>query len=250
MNSKILYLGDTALDNAASYLAAVMLHCDIAFDYIDSASPCSDRQLSEDCSALVISDYPASNFSQPQFQQIIAKTRAGMGLLMIGGWESFTGSCGGYQSAPLAQLLPVEMKATDDRINSFSPCLIRPEVEHPVTAGLPFATHSAAINGYNQFRGKENATTILSVKRYRAALVNGDFEFSLESLDPLLVVGQAGEGRVACYAGDVAPHWAGGFVDWGDRRLTLQAPGAGEVEIGNWYIQFFGNLIKWVSRNV
>lgn len=250
MNSKVLYLGDTALDNAASYLAAVMLHCDIAFDHIDSATSFADAQLTEDYAALVISDYPACNFAPIQLKQIVARTNAGMGLLMIGGWESFTGSGGGYQATSLAELLPVEMQSTDDRVNSFSPCMIRPDAEHPITAGLPFAKQAAAINGYNQFRAKERAQTILSVKRYRTAVLDGDFEFSEQSIDPLLVLDQVGEGRVACYAGDVAPHWAGGFVDWGDRRCMLQAPGAGEVEIGNWYIDFFGNLLKWVSRNV
>ena len=250
MSNKVLYLGDTALDAAASYLAGVLLHCNIPFDYVDSATACSDGQLAEDYRAVIISDYLASSFGPEHFEQLVAKTQGGMGLVMIGGWESFTGVGGDYANTPLAEILPVEMQHTDDRVNSFSPCMILPEVEHQITAGLPFASQAAAINGYNRLRAKPAATTILSVKRYHASFVNEDFEFSEQSVDPLLVVGQAGDGRVACYAGDVAPHWAGGFVDWGDQRHVLQAPAAGEVEIGNWYIEFFGNLIKWVSRQI
>ena len=47
MTDKVLYLGDTALDAAASYLAGVMLHCNIPFDYIDSATKCTDKQLDQ-----------------------------------------------------------------------------------------------------------------------------------------------------------------------------------------------------------
>ena len=40
----------------------------------------------------------------------------------------------------------------------------------------------------------------------------------------------------------------GGFVDWGDSRHVLCAEGAEEIEVGNWYVEFFGNLVKWVAR--
>ncbi len=39
-----------------------------------------------------------------------------------------------------------------------------------------------------------------------------------------LVVGQHGRGRTAALATDVAPHWVGGLVDWGDRA---RRPGGG-----------------------
>ena len=250
MTDKVLYLGDTVLNTAASYLAGVMLHCNIPFDYIDSATMCTDEQLDQDYCAVIISDYLSTSFRPEHFEQLIAKTQSGTGLIMIGGWESFTGVGGDYHSTPLAEILPVEMQDTDDRVNSFSPCMIRLEAEHPITAKLPFVTQSVAINGYNRLCAKPTAKTILSVKRYCVSFVDDDFEFSEQSVDPLLVVGQELNGRVACYAGDVAPHWAGGFVDWGDQRHVLQARGAGEVEIGNWYIEFFGNLIKWVSKQI
>lgn len=247
MSGKVLYLGDTALQSAASYLASVMQFHGIDFDYVASDVAFSASHLSEDYDALILSDYMAAMFAPADFEHILTRTRAGMGLLMIGGWESFTGLGGDYHDTPLASILPVAMKGSDDRVNSYAPCMIQPESDHPITAGLPFAEHAVAINGYNRFQSKEGCTTILSIKRYAATFAGGDFQFSPESLDPLLVVDHVGEGRVACYAGDVAPHWAGGFVDWGDRRHALQAEGADEVEIGNWYIDFFGNLVKWVA---
>jgi len=77
--------------------------------------------------------------------------------------------------------------------------------------------------------------------------VAGDFQFTRGEESPLLVVGQYGRGRVAALATDVAPHWVGGFVDWGDRRIT-QDVGGGFVEIGNWYAGFFRNLLVWTGQ--
>ena len=250
MNLKVLYLGDTALNAAASYLAGVLTHHGIAFDYVASDVAFCASQLSDDCDALIISDYMADKFAPADFENILTRVRHGMGLLMIGGWESFTGLGGDYHHTPLADILPVVMQGSDDRVNSYSPCMLQPEHDHPITSGLPFAEQAVAINGYNQWRAKHDAATILSVKRYSATFTDRDFQFSPRSLDPLLVVGHAGDGRVACYAGDVAPHWAGGFVDWGDRRYALQAEGAEEIEVGNWYVEFFGNLVKWVAKEL
>ncbi len=248
MSLKVLYLGDTTVHTAASYLAGVMLHHDIDFDYVSSDVAFDPAQLSHDYDAIIISDYMADRFARANFDGLLGCIRRGTGLLMIGGWESFTGLGGNYHDTPLADILPVVMKGSDDRVNSYTPCMIQPECDHPITRGLPFAEHAAAINGYNQLQAKEDATTVLSVKRYTAAFTDGDFQFSLRDLDPLLVVHIAGNGRVACYAGDVAPHWAGGFVDWGDRRHVLRAEESEEVEVGNWYVDFFGNLVKWVAQ--
>ncbi len=249
MSQKVLYLGDTTLPTAAGYLAGVMDHHGIDFDYVPSDVAFDATRLEGDCDALILSDYPSDRLAPADFEAIVDRNREGMGLLMIGGWESFTGLGGNYHDTQLADVLPVVMKESDDRVNSYAPCMIQPEDEHSITAGLPFAEHAAAINGYNQWQAKEDVTTLLSLKRYDAAFTDGDFQFTLRDHDPLLVVDIVRAGRVACYAGDVAPHWAGGFVDWGDRRLVLHAEGAEEVEVGNWYVEFFGNLVKWVAGN-
>ncbi len=53
-------------------------------------------------------------------------------------------------------------------------------------------------------------------------------------------------GRAAALATDVAPHWVGGFVDWGDDRVVQEVAG-GLMEFGNWYGQFFRNLVAWAG---
>ena len=64
---------------------------------------------------------------------------------------------------------------------------------------------------------------------------------------PLLVVGQHGQGRTAAIATDVAPHWVGGLVDWGDDRVTGQGDGADDVEVGDLYAQFWRQLLSFVK---
>lgn len=52
--------------------------------------------------------------------------------------------------------------------------------------------------------------------------------------------------RVAAYASDLAPHWCGGLVDWGERTLKLPvAPGIG-VQVGDFYARFIVSLVSWL----
>ena len=252
MNGKrVLYLGDTSLQTAGAYLAGVMDYHGIDFAYGDSSTPFSDDWLDRDHGLLIISDYPARNFQPAQLDSVVERVQSGdLALWMIGGWETYVGQGGDYHKTVLAGLLPLRMQDKDDRVNSFSPCMIRAESDHPIVKDLPFDREVAAINGYNKLRLADGAELILSLTRFSASWKGTQCVFTELSADPLLAVCSLGAGRVASYAGDVAPHWAGGFVDWGDRRLALQAKGAGDVEIGNWYLQFFGNIINWLLQDM
>ena len=79
-------------------------------------------------------------------------------------------------------------------------------------------------------------------------------DVSLELLEsfPFLVVDDAGAGRVAAFASDVAPHWIGGMVDWGAPRIFQELPKRlGNnlfVEIGCDYAKFFEQLVRWTGR--
>jgi len=138
------------------------------------------------------------------------------------------------------------MQASDDRRNSAQPCLLNKKADHPILNGLPW-DRPPGIGGYNAITPKPAATTLLTCVRFQARRVAADFHFTRGEESPLLIVGQYGSGRVAALATDVAPHWVGGLVDWGDRRIT-QPVGGGFVEIGNWYAQFFCNLLVWTGQ--
>jgi uncharacterized membrane protein len=125
-------------------------------------------------------------------------TRGGA-LLMIGGYMSFSGIGGRarYGASPIADLLPVALSETDDRIEvpeGFVATVVSPD--HPALAGVP--TTWPSLLGYNRFRATD-----------------GSSELVRRGADPILVVGDFGAGRTAAFASDLAPHWAPPeFVDW------------------------------------
>ncbi len=249
MTKQILYLGDTALKEAASYLAGIMEHHSISFDYLPSDATCHASMLKPGYRAIIISDYPARNFHPDAMRILPEKVLQGTGLLMIGGWESFTGLGGDYRDTPAGAALPVEMFPQDDRVNCAQPCLIEKRSDHPILSGLPFEKVVPGIGGYNRVRAKQGAVEILSSRRFLVTYGGGGFVFEPEPLaDPLLVVGASGKGRTAAFASDAAPHWVGGLVDWGDARVNACGAGANPVEVGNWYAALFGQMIRWVAQ--
>jgi hypothetical protein len=248
MNRHILYLGDTALREAACYLAGVMSHSGIPFDYAPSDNPFSDAWCDAPRRAVLLSDYPARNLSVAQQEELARRVADGMGLLMIGGWESFTGAGGDYGATALAEVLPVAMSASDDRVNWAHPCVVEKACDHPVLQGLPFDRACPSIGGFNRISVRPGADLILNGRRFTASNSSGRVELqAVDPPDPLLVLGRYGKGRVAAYASDVAPHWVGGMVDWGDSRVCACAEGSAAIEVGNWYVRFLSRLILWTA---
>ncbi len=248
MSKQILYAGDTLLSGAASYLAGIMHHHGISFDYLASDQRFDPSLTGQECRALILSDYPARNFGAGQFEALARRVEDGMGLLMIGGWESFTGEGGGYRGTAIGKALPVAMLEHDDRINCAQPCLVELHSTHPIVSDLPFDEVSPTIGGYNRVLAKAGGKLVLSARRFEARRKGRTFAITPGAeADPLLVTGHFGKGRVAAFTSDVAPHWVGGLVDWGDERVTACAEGAHPVEVGNWYARFFYQLIHWTA---
>jgi len=245
MSRSILYLGDDDLTAAAGYLGGVLTHYGMDFDHVPS-----DVELPDEAASgrklMIVSDYPAANFRQGQLHRIAEKTAEGMGLLMIGGWESFAGRDVQYTHTPLAEALCVTMSDSDDRVNCPQPCLVEKTAEHPILANLPFDA-PPGVGGYNRVAAKPEATTLLLARRYAVRAKGGQYLFHPGGADPLLVVGSCGRGRVAAFTSDVAPHWVGGLVDWGDRRIKAQARGGSPIEVGRWYAELLVNLVRWTA---
>ena len=125
--------------------------------------------------------------------------RRGGGLLMVGGYMSFSGIDGRarFGMSPLAEVLPVTMLAHDDRIEKPEGVSAHVELaDHPVLGGTP--SQWPLLLGYNRTVAKEESTVVVR---------GGE--------DPLLVVGEVGSGRTVAFASDFAPHWAPPeFVEW------------------------------------
>jgi uncharacterized membrane protein len=247
MPRRICYLGDDDLGQAAIYLAGIMTHFGLGFDHVPSTEKPPAGFDAKPYSLYVISDYPAGNFASGQLERLADRVAAGAGLAMFGGWESFHGRLGQYHRSPLADVLPVVMADADDRRNCAQPCLVNQVAEHPIVDGLPFRESPPAIGGFNAFRPKPAAELLLTAVQFSVIRSGEAFGFTRGEETPLLVVGRHGKGRTAALATDVAPHWVGGLVDWGDRRV-VQALGDGFIDVGNWYARFFRNLLVWTGR--
>lgn len=246
MTARICYLGDDHLGGAAAYLAGVMGHYGLAFDHVDSTRPPPDGFTSPPYALYVISDYPRGRFRAGQMEAIVDSVRRGAGLAMFGGWESFHGRLGEYGDSPIAEVLPVDLLPADDRRNCAQPCLVRPTGAHPITDGLPWE-RPPGIGGYNAIVPQTGSEVILVGVPFEVQQRAGRFEFTPGEEFPLLVTGSYGRGRTVALATDVAPHWVGGWVDWGPRRV-VQAVGEGFVEVGNLYAEFFRNLLRWAMQ--
>ena len=272
-----LYLGDDDMTRAAGYLSGIMLHHDIPFERVDSTAEPADDFGSTWYDGYILSDYPRKQFRDGQLERIWDAVKQGAGLLMIGGWESFFGQSGEYHDSVLAEVLPVNMAERDDRRNFSQPVMVMKHHDHPILDDLPW-DKPPFVGGLNQFSAKHDSVTLLKAlcsavrtisedrvadcgmdsvclidgkpveERFSVPLENGDTMFlSFTETLPLLVVGQYGKGRTAALATDVAPHWVGGWVDWGKRRVTQKLPDGGSVEIGDDYAQFFAQLVRWVA---
>lgn len=233
--SQVLLLGEG--EAAARYLTGALAYGGHAVRHVPARTRLD--QLDEPFDVVVLSDYPSSQLGPAAAATIVRAVEDGAGLVMIGGWTSFTGHGGDWGQSPLAPRLPVVCAAEDDRRNVASGLWLEAvEPGHPLLRGLDFSA-PPVVCGYNAVTLAAGATLVargrLVVFREGAPALGG--------VAPLLAVRPAGRGRALAYMSDLTPHWCGGIVDWGRRRLRL----AGGAEVGDLYVAFVLNLVGWAS---
>lgn len=142
----------------------------------------------------------------------------GGGFLMCGGYMSYSGFEGRarYGMTALADVLPVEMLHYDDRMEN--PEGIYPTItdsSHPILDGIE--GDWPHFLGYNKLKVKENAQLIAK----------------FEENDAFISAAEYGNGRTVAFASDCVPHWGTPeFVAW------------------KHYTTLFGNIIKWLSKEI
>lgn len=203
---------------------------DVNTEYIPTTRAASEFPTSASAIAafdvIVLSDIGFNTLALPprtfdDFEQVPNRlqlledfVRAGGGLIMIGGYLSFQGINGkaNYKGTPVEDALPVTMRAYDDRAErSDGVTPVVTDSSHAVVESTP--EEWPALLGYNRVSPDDDAEELVRV---------GD--------DPLVVVGDHGEGRSAAFTSDCAPHWgAPGFTDW------------------EHYDEFWANLVEWVA---
>jgi uncharacterized membrane protein len=242
--NRILYCGDDDLDRAAVYLSSILFDQKYAFDYLPSTSAFPGNIDLNRYRLIILSDYPRANFTNGQLYEICEWVDTGGSLLMIGGWESFTGMKGEYTDSPLEMVLPVLLSRNDDRVNYSHGIIVLPgNQSHPIVQSLDWQK-PAIIGGFNRFIPKDGTDTILVGKRIRIEFQSVLSVTADSENIPLLVVGKSGKGKVGSLAFDLAPHWVGGFVDWGESRVRVEFNNS-YIEVGDQYHQFVSSLISW-----
>jgi uncharacterized membrane protein len=139
----------------------------------------------------------------------------GGGLMMIGGYLSFTGLSGkaNYRGTGVEKALPVALLSTDDRVEvpqGFSPEICNPT--HPILRGIqgPWPI----LLGYNRVEPKPDAAVLLKYND-----------------DPIVAAWQYGRGRAAVFTSDCALHWGSpDFLDW------------------RGYTTFFSQMVRWLAQ--
>jgi uncharacterized membrane protein len=248
--AEILYCGDSALSGAAGYLAGLMTSFGLAYDYVPSSQPLSERQATGR-KLYILSDY-AGKMIPPAVQKcVVTAVEQGAGVIMIGGWETFCGLGGDWADTAIGAILPVEIQRTDDRVNCDQPALlVGTGMTHPITDGLPWSGRPPTIGGFNRCQAKTQAQTLLELQRFSVSEQDGKFVFNAGERVPMLAVGSHGKGRTVAFMTDLAPHWVGGFVDWGDTRVVAKATGSWEIEVGNWYARFVEQMLGWAGSTL
>ena len=190
-----------------------------SWDFYNKLGPGDYERIIDEHDVLVFSDVDAKLFQlAPSFfdrskfgampltfpdriRLTVEAVRAGKGLMLLGGWYSFTGEMGkgGWGRTPLADLMPVRCLETEDLVEStegFSPAVTR--AGRAFFEGLDVGAMPPLL-GYNKARPRREGTVLLEVA---------------ETGDPLLAVRTFGKGRVLAYTSDPAPHWGLNFVYW------------------------------------
>ncbi len=146
-------------------------------------------------------------------------TRNGGGLMMVGGWTSFSGRFGhgGYYDTPVEEALPVNcLKGLDDRIETPEGVHVNAKnTDHPIMRGIPW-NECPVFEGYNKILPKEGSEVL-------ATIGEGEDE------RPLVVTWQFGKGRAMAFSTDCSPHWAAFFQPW------------------EYYGQFWRQSVTWLA---
>lgn len=206
----------TGAGHEVTYIPSHQIHRQLP-DTIDELRAIAD--------VVVISDVGANSFqlapqtfggsvpSVDKTELIRLFVASGGGLVMIGGYLTFTGieGKGRWGSCPLAAALPVALSDHDDRVELPSGATPTVTADHPIIGDLP--PRWPDLLGLNRVEPKPGSVLLATCRTH-----------------PLLVVGTYERGRSAAFTSDIAPHWAPPeFVRW-----------AG-------YPVLFDRLVRWVA---
>jgi uncharacterized membrane protein len=190
-----------------------------SWDFYNNLGPGDYEKILDEYDVLIFSDVDAKLFQlAPSFfdrskfgpkpltfpdrlRLTMEAVKAGHGLMLLGGWYSFTGEIGkgGWGRTLLKELLPVRCLEYEDLIESTEGYSVEATPSgKKLFKGLKLETMPPFL-GYNKTLPIKEGLILLNVK---------------ETGDPLLAVRDFGKGRVLAYTSDPAPHWGCNFIYW------------------------------------
>jgi hypothetical protein len=195
-----------------------------------------------DFDLVILDDLDVTGLSLPSWQALAERVQKGAGLMMIGGYHSF--GPGGFRGSPLANVLPIDIGPAQRQglnephrqdIHIPGPVRMRPAeplgTRHPIMQleGSEFRVQGSGnnrnpeprtLNPWAQLPPLDGANLITrnELKPNAQVLAEADNP----QRHPLLVAGQAGDGRVLAFAGDSTWRWP--MLGFGDahRRFWRQ----------------------------
>jgi len=172
-----------------------------------------------------------STFIKPEQQRlIIERVRDGAGVLMLGGYHSL--GPGGYGSAPLGEILPVQLggREVGQMTDSFLPQLTPEGARHPIFANIAgfFPTQNAppkteglpTLDGCTRIETARPGATVLAICPMDANKM------------PVIATQPAGRGVAVAFTGDTTRKW-----QQGPRALDQQSP----------FLQFWGQMVRFLA---
>ncbi len=177
---------------------------------------------------LIIGDLDRSHFTMAQMRMIRDCVKQKMGLLMLGGYNSF--GPGGYSGTPIEEALPVKMGGRDigQEKEPFRMKLTPEGMSHPIFAGCVeyftgVSREVPKLLGCVRVVGPKPGAHVLAVNPERRN-ANGPLV--------VLAVQEFGDGRSAALTIDSAWKWY-----FQMRSLGEDSP----------YVKFWGQLVRWLA---
>ncbi len=198
-----------------------------------AASPAPD--------VIIVDDVDEQGLNAASWKAIAERVEHGMGLIMVGGYHSF--GAGGFRGTPLGDVLPIQIGPAQRQefneplrqdVQIKGPIHMRPAAplgeRHPVM-------QIDGVNARNSGTKKSNVWNQLppldGANRIERSELKPNAQVLAEADDaqkhPLLIAGQAGEGRVLAFAGDSTWRW--------------QMAGFGEA-----HRRFWRQIILWLAK--
>ncbi len=246
---KILYAGDSPVGGPANYLLGILHSLKADCLHLAPTEVLKPSLLKKHFDLILLSDFSRKQTPDISQRLIAGQVMSGCGFLMVGGWGSFSGPFGGWHHSILEDILPVNCLGRDDRLNFPQGALMSVTQPHSMFRSLAF-DHPPVICGMNLIQPKKTAKVLLGVRKIttKGSNFRQKLRAALDSKTyPLLAIHEAPRVRTAAFAADFAPHWCGGFVDWGNKTLKLPVNQQIRIEVGNYYVSFVSCLIQWLA---